>query len=251
MFDWICAVTPLIMLILFCIHRVQYVVFHRYYHYFPRLICFPNMILYRLLSFLSNLHKPKRILELGTFTGYSAICMSEGLSANGQWYDGSSVVTVESDAVAAGLANEFFKRYEKDNNKREVCSYSGGRDVIRIIVRIDMIFIVVVFNTSLVVDIFTQVFDLRVNKASAELSRIQHEDDILFDMVFLDADKKSYVSYLRALMGETAAGDRGGASDFDEGGRKGRRMLADGALIVTDNILWKGLVLQEVTTWSV
>jgi len=38
----------------------------------------------RILSFLSSAIKPKNILEIGTFTGYSALCMAEGLSKNGK-----------------------------------------------------------------------------------------------------------------------------------------------------------------------
>lgn len=38
----------------------------------------------RLLSFLSQLLQPNRILEIGTYTGYSAICMAEGLRKNGR-----------------------------------------------------------------------------------------------------------------------------------------------------------------------
>lgn len=37
----------------------------------------------RLLSFLSRLLQPKAILEIGTFTGYAAICLAEGLAENG------------------------------------------------------------------------------------------------------------------------------------------------------------------------
>ncbi len=37
----------------------------------------------RLLSFLSKLTRPSRILEIGTYTGYSAICLAEGLAADG------------------------------------------------------------------------------------------------------------------------------------------------------------------------
>ncbi len=37
----------------------------------------------RLLSLISKLKKPKRILEIGTFTGYSALCLAEGLDENG------------------------------------------------------------------------------------------------------------------------------------------------------------------------
>lgn len=38
----------------------------------------------RLLSMLSHMIKPKRVLEIGTFTGYSALCWAEGLAENGK-----------------------------------------------------------------------------------------------------------------------------------------------------------------------
>ena len=43
----------------------------------------------RVLSMLSHMIKPKRILELGTFTGYSALCLAEGLA------EGGKLVTIE------------------------------------------------------------------------------------------------------------------------------------------------------------
>ena len=43
----------------------------------------------RVLSMLSHMIRPKRILELGTFTGYSALCLAEGLAADGR------LVTIE------------------------------------------------------------------------------------------------------------------------------------------------------------
>lgn len=38
----------------------------------------------RLLSMLSNMIQPEHILEIGTYTGYSALCLAEGLSPNGK-----------------------------------------------------------------------------------------------------------------------------------------------------------------------
>jgi predicted O-methyltransferase YrrM len=38
----------------------------------------------RVLSMLSKMIRPKRILELGTYTGYSAICLAEGLESGGE-----------------------------------------------------------------------------------------------------------------------------------------------------------------------
>ncbi len=43
----------------------------------------------RVLSMISHMIRPKRILELGTFTGYSALCLAEGLAEGGQ------LVTIE------------------------------------------------------------------------------------------------------------------------------------------------------------
>ena len=37
----------------------------------------------RVLSFLSSLIQPRRILEIGTFTGYATICLAEGLTEDG------------------------------------------------------------------------------------------------------------------------------------------------------------------------
>lgn len=37
----------------------------------------------RVLSMISQLHRPKAILEIGTFTGYSTLCLAEGLTPNG------------------------------------------------------------------------------------------------------------------------------------------------------------------------
>lgn len=53
--------------------------------------------------------------------------------------------------------------------------------------------------------------------------------------VFIDADKKEYLNYLKMLLGE----------DVDEKGTS-ISLLNDKALIVVDNTLWKGLVLKEV-----
>ena len=37
----------------------------------------------RLLSMLSHMIQPKRVLEIGTYTGYAALCLAEGLAENG------------------------------------------------------------------------------------------------------------------------------------------------------------------------
>jgi len=61
------------------IHRETYVKMP-----FPRMLS--GHLQGRLLSFLSHSLKPLTILEVGTFTGYSAICLAEGLAENGILY---------------------------------------------------------------------------------------------------------------------------------------------------------------------
>ena len=56
----------------------------------------------RLLAMLSKMISPKRVLELGTFTGYSALCLSEGLSEGGELH------TVEIDDEAEDELLELF-----------------------------------------------------------------------------------------------------------------------------------------------
>ncbi len=57
----------------------------------------------RLLSMFSKMIRPDRILEIGTFTGYSAICMAEGLSKGG------SITTIDKNHEIAEIANTYFQ----------------------------------------------------------------------------------------------------------------------------------------------
>jgi caffeoyl-CoA O-methyltransferase len=58
----------------------------------------------RLLAMLSRLAKPRRILEIGTFTGYSALCLCEGLAADGLLY------TIDVNEELESLTRSFFER---------------------------------------------------------------------------------------------------------------------------------------------
>jgi caffeoyl-CoA O-methyltransferase len=78
-----------------------------------------SLRLSRLLSQLSSLAKPRRILELGTFTGYSTLCLAEGLRHEQQQQQdpltGNSslreVVTIDKDLRAARIAQKYFQRF--------------------------------------------------------------------------------------------------------------------------------------------
>jgi caffeoyl-CoA O-methyltransferase len=58
----------------------------------------------RMLSLLSKLHKPKTILEIGTYTGYSAICLAEGLAENGTLH------TLDINEELAPFYNKYFEK---------------------------------------------------------------------------------------------------------------------------------------------
>ena len=58
----------------------------------------------RVLSMISKLIQPKNILEIGTYTGYSAICIAEGLQEH------ASIDTIDKNEELADLQNKYFKK---------------------------------------------------------------------------------------------------------------------------------------------
>jgi caffeoyl-CoA O-methyltransferase len=126
----------------------------------------------RFLEFLVRLSGAKRILELGTFTGWSSIAMASALPADGH------IVTCDVDPEATAVA----RRYMDE---------SGYGDRI----------------------------EIRLGPAIETLAEVNGP----FDLVFIDADKPSYIDYFEAVLPK----------------------LADEGLIVADNVLWSGRVLDD------
>tara|TARA_B000000532_G_scaffold244071_1_gene242264 strand:+ start:11725 stop:12366 length:642 start_codon:yes stop_codon:yes gene_type:complete len=58
----------------------------------------------RLLSMISNMLKPKTIIEIGTYTGYSALCLAEGLSENGTLH------TIDINEEYTSYAHKYFQK---------------------------------------------------------------------------------------------------------------------------------------------
>jgi predicted O-methyltransferase YrrM len=58
----------------------------------------------RVLSMLSHMIKPNRILEIGTYTGYSAICLSEGLT------EGGRIITVDKNEELKEMVLQYFSK---------------------------------------------------------------------------------------------------------------------------------------------
>ena len=58
----------------------------------------------RALSMLSQMVQPKHVLEIGTFTGYSAICLAEGL------VEGGIIHTIDINEELESIASKYFKQ---------------------------------------------------------------------------------------------------------------------------------------------
>lgn len=58
----------------------------------------------QVLTMLSKMIQPERILEVGTFTGYSAICLAKGLTENG------TLITIELDDELEYLSKKYFEK---------------------------------------------------------------------------------------------------------------------------------------------
>ena len=63
----------------------------------------------RLLSMLSHMIQPKNVLEIGTYTGYSALCFAEGLAENGQ------ITTIDKNEELEDFVNEYVAKSKFKN----------------------------------------------------------------------------------------------------------------------------------------
>jgi predicted O-methyltransferase YrrM len=135
-----------------------------------------------LMTMLVGLTGAHRALELGTFTGYSAICIARGLPADGL------LVACELDPERAEVA------------RRNLDDAGVGERV-----------------------------EIRVGPAAETLERLAGEDGERFGFAFIDADKVSYPAYYEACL----------------------ELLAPGGLIVLDNVLMDGRVLEPSDDGSV
>ena len=70
----------------------------------------------RILSFLSKIIKPKRILEIGTYTGYGTICLAEGLEDNGK------IITIDKNEEIIDFQNKYF---EKSGYRDKIIQLNG------------------------------------------------------------------------------------------------------------------------------
>ena len=71
----------------------------------------------RFLSFISKIKSPDKILEIGTYTGYSTICLAEGLSKNGR------IDTIDKNEELIKIQNKYF---EKSGFRNKIIQHTGN-----------------------------------------------------------------------------------------------------------------------------
>lgn len=139
----------------------------------------PNMVSGHIqgnfLELISFMIRPENILEIGTFTGYSAICLSKGLKAGGK------LITIELNDELTSFAHSFF-------------TCAGA--------------------------------DTKITQLTGRAQDIIPGLDIMFDLVFIDADKREYIEYYKLIIDK----------------------VKPGGFILVDNVLWGGKVFEKETT---
>ena len=71
----------------------------------------------RLLSLISKIKQPKKILEIGTFTGYATLCLAEGLETSGKIY------TIDKNEELIKIQNKYFSKSKYHKN---IIQYTGN-----------------------------------------------------------------------------------------------------------------------------
>ena len=88
----------------------------------------------RVLSMISKLVNPKNILEIGTYTGYSALCLAEGMQSNGQLH------TIDVNEELVDFQRKYF---DKSNWSNQIHQHLGSAiDIIpQLDIKFDLVFI--------------------------------------------------------------------------------------------------------------
>ncbi|MDA3866157.1 MAG: O-methyltransferase [Salinivirgaceae bacterium] len=126
----------------------------------------------RVLSMLSRMIVPQNILEIGTFTGYSALCLAEGLAKQGRLFTYDVNDEIE----------EFTRSFIEKSSFADQIIY-------------------------------------KIADARDALPKL----DVMFDLAFIDGDKRQYPGYFKLVLPK----------------------LRKGGFIIADNVLWSEKVIDE------
>ena len=107
----------------------------------------------RVLSMFSKMIAPKNILEIGTYTGYSALCMAEGITKNGKLH------TIDSNEEVCQFARKYF---EQSEYSQKIIQHTG--DALEIIPKLDTEFQLVFIDADK--ENYSNYFDLVFEKLS-------------------------------------------------------------------------------------
>lgn len=88
----------------------------------------------RFLSFISKLKQPNLILEIGTYTGYSALCLAEGLAKNGK------LISIDVNEETTAFAKSFIQKTQFANNIELIIS-DANQYIPTINESVDLVFI--------------------------------------------------------------------------------------------------------------
>ncbi|MEE4001721.1 O-methyltransferase [Tenacibaculum sp. FZY0031] len=144
----------------------------------------------RVLAMLSKLIRPKSILEIGTYTGYSALCLAEGLSKEGKLY------TIDKNEELEELQHKYF---QKSDYKNQITQYVGN--AIDIIPTIDSKFDLVFIDAdkSNYVNYFHLIIE-KMNKGGVILSdNVLWSGKVVEELDPKDTDTKVLLEYNRLL----------------------------------------------------
>lgn len=144
----------------------------------------------RVLSMISKLVQPTTILEIGTYTGYSALCLAEGLSKDG------IIHTIDKNEELEELQHKYF---QKSEYKDQITQYVGNAiDIIPTIdTKFDLVFIDA--DKSNYVNYFHLIIE-KMNKGGIILSdNVLWSGKVIEELDPKDIDTKILIEYNRLL----------------------------------------------------
>ncbi len=144
----------------------------------------------RILSILSKLIQPKNILEIGTYTGYSTLCLCEGLAKDGK------IITIDKNEELENLQNKYF---EKSGYRNQIAQIIG--DATQIIPSLDQKFDLVFIDAdkSNYINYFNLVID-KINSGGIILSdNVLWSGKVVEKLNEKDVDTKTLLQYNKLL----------------------------------------------------